>query len=126
MEQMAGILVEKKQLELEGKGIVGAELQQQLEDYRTMLRRSMDEGEKKPILLSAIRGPVSVNPVAVFDGLLGFGVFEINSPQGRAASVNAGELLFPNSRWSVVPLLVLAVGGFVLIGRMAAQHDRLG
>jgi hypothetical protein len=123
MEQMAGILTENKQLELEGKGIAGAELEKQLEIYRKVLWDSMDAGETRPILLSSIRGPVSVNPVAVFDGLLGFGIFPIDSIEGRSASMNAGEFLFPNSRWSVVPLLVVAVTGFVLIGRMAATHD---
>jgi hypothetical protein len=98
MEQMARILVENKELKLEGEGVTGDELQKQLADYRVEVQRAMDAGATRPILLSAIRGPVSVNPVAVFDGLLGFGVFPIDSEPGRKASMNAGEFFFPNSR----------------------------
>jgi hypothetical protein len=125
LEQMIAIKVEAKGFELDGKGIEGAERQMQLEAYRDELRRSVDEGKTDPLILAAIRGPVSVNPVAVFDGLLGFGVFPIDSLQGREASMNAGEFLFPNSRLSVVPLLVIAISGFVLIGRMASKEDSI-
>lgn len=125
LEQMMDIMMETKARELDGAGIQGAEREQQLQAYRKEIERSVDAGETRPVLLSAIRGPVSVNPVAVFDGLLGFGVFAIDSQQGRAASMNAGEFLFPNSRWSVVPLLVVGIGGFLIIGRMAAREDAL-
>jgi hypothetical protein len=124
LRQMVDIVVENKERELNGEGVEGAERERQLAAYRKEIERSVAAGETKPLLLSAIRGPVSVNPVAVFDGLLGFGVFAIDSEQGRAASMNAGEFLFPNSRWSVVPLLVVAIGGFLLIGRMATKADR--
>jgi hypothetical protein len=124
LEQMIAIKLETRGIELDGEGVTGPERQRQLDEYEKELRRSVEAGETKPLLLASIRGPVSVNPVAVFDGLLGFGVFPIDSEQGRKASMNAGEFLFPNSRWSVVPLLVLMVGGFVLFGRMAAQADR--
>jgi hypothetical protein len=124
LNQMMDISLENKEKELKKEGVEGAERQRQLEVYRQELERSVKAGETKPLLLASIRGPVSVNPVAVFDGLLGFGVFPINSDQGRKASMNAGEFLFPNSRWSVAPLLVVAIGGFVLIGRMASNEDK--
>jgi hypothetical protein len=123
LEQMMDIKMEAKARELDGEGLQGAERERELQAYRADLERSVNAGETDPLILAAIRGPVSVNPVAVFDGLLGFGVFPIDSPQGRAASMNAGEFLFPNSRWSVVPLLLLGIGGFSLIGRMAARAD---
>jgi hypothetical protein len=126
LNQMMDILVENKEKELNKEGVGGAERQRQLQEYREGIERSVKEGKTKPLLLAAIRGPVSVNPVAVFDGLLGFGVFEIDSDQGRKASMNAGEFLFPNSRWSIVPFLVVAIGGFVLIGRMASPNDSKG
>jgi len=124
LNQMIDIKVEMRGNELEGESVFGPERERQLAAYRQELQRSVDAGEEKPLVLAAIRGPVSVNPVAVFDGLLGYGVFEIGSKQGRAASMNAGEFLFPNSRWSVVPWLLIVTGGFVLIGRMAANYDR--
>jgi len=124
LNQMIDIQVENKEKELNKEGVEGVERQQQLQAYRQELERSVKAGEKKRLLLAAIRGPVSVNPVAVFDGLLGFGVFAIDSEQGRKASMNAGEFLFPNSRWSVVPLLIVAIGGLVLIYRMASNEDK--
>jgi hypothetical protein len=124
LNQMMDIKVENKAKELNEEGVDEAERQRQLQAFRQELERSVKAGETKPLLLSAIRGPVSVNPVAVFDGLLGFGVFEIDSEQGRKASMNAGEFLFPSSRWSIVPFLAVAIGGFALIGRMASNEDK--
>ena len=71
-----------------------------------------DRHETQPILLASIDGPVSVNVVNVFDGLLGYGVWPIHSPQCDWASFNAGELLWPKSRVSLLPLLLI-VGGLV-------------
>lgn len=123
LKQMTDILVEKKEKELNGEGVYGAERERRLQVYRTEIDQRVAASEEKPLMLAAIRGPVSVNPVAVFDGLLGFGVFEISSPQGRAASMNAGEFLFPNSRLSLVPLLAVWIGGLLMIARMAARAD---
>ncbi len=86
-------------------------------ERRAALQAAIDRGDRDPFLLAAIRGPVSVNPVAPTDGLLGWELFPLGDPRSARASFNAGELLFPQSRWSIVPLLVLAGGLLVLAAR---------
>jgi hypothetical protein len=67
-------------------------------------------GRAGPSLLpsgrSAFEGPVSANPIGIYEGWM-FRVFPPGSPQVRMNSFNAGELVFPGSRWSLVPLLLL-------------------
>jgi hypothetical protein len=54
--------------------------------------------------LSAVTGPVSANPMGIYEGWM-FRVFAPGSRQARWNSFNAGEFLFPESRWSLLPLL---------------------
>ena len=68
----------------------------------------MDRGDRDPIMLAAILGPVSVNSVNIFDGLLGYGIWPMHSPQAEWASFNAGEFLWPRSRRSLLPLLLVS------------------
>ncbi|MGA8892800.1 MAG: hypothetical protein WB493_14610 [Anaeromyxobacteraceae bacterium] len=62
--------------------------------------------------LSAITGPVSANPMGIYEGWM-FRVFPPGSRQARWNSFNAGEFLFPESRWSLLPLLIAE---FILCG----------
>ncbi|MEA3209060.1 MAG: hypothetical protein QOE70_2117 [Chthoniobacter sp.] len=101
-----------------------AERARQLEQDRAELRASIDRGEQRPFLLAAIHGPVSVNPVGVYDGLLGFGNFDMDSEPAHWASFNAGELLWPQSRWSLLPLLLVGGGLTVLVVRQAQSQGR--
>jgi len=72
--------------------------------------------------LSTITGPVSVNPIGVYEGWM-YRVFPAHSMQARWNSFNAGEFLFEQSRWSLAPLFVV-VGLLVVIAmRMAARLD---
>lgn len=86
------------------------ESERQFEAKRAELQRSIDERQQTPFLLAALKGPVSINPVGVYDGLLGFGNFDIHSRQAAWNSCNLGELLWPQSRWSLVPLLLVSGG----------------
>jgi hypothetical protein len=75
--------------------------------------------------LSTIAGPVSANPVGMYEGWMYRG-FPPGSPQARWNSFNAGEFLFPESRWSLLPLLLLeALLGWLAI-RAARRLDALG
>jgi hypothetical protein len=117
--------IEAERLEIQVDDEV--ERQRQFEAKRAELQASIDNKEQTPFLLAAMSGPVSVNPVGVYDGLLGFGNFEIHSRQAMWNSCNLGELLWPQSRWSLLPLLLLSGGLSVLAVRMArgAQASRL-
>jgi hypothetical protein len=73
--------------------------------------------------LSTISGPVSANPMGVYEGWM-YRVFPPGSSEARMNSFNAGELLFPGSRWSLAPLLA-AVGPLLFLAlRAAAAADR--
>lgn len=97
-----------------------AERARQLEEKRAEWQGAIDRGDQSPFLLAALRGPVSINPVGVYEGLLGFGNFAIHSPQARWNSCNLGEFLFPESRWSLLPLLLVSGGLSVAAVRRAA------
>jgi hypothetical protein len=66
----------------------------------------VERGEREPLLLAAIHGPVSVNPMGPWEGTY-FALFPPRSDPAEWASCNAGELLWPGSRWSLTPLVVL-------------------
>ena len=85
-------------------GLADAEIESQLVAKRAGWQGAIDRGEQDPFLLAALRGPVSINPVGVYDGLIGYGVFPIGSTQCNWASCNLGEFLWPHSRWSLLPL----------------------
>jgi hypothetical protein len=75
-----------------------------------------------PSELSTFIGPVSVNPMGVYEGWL-YRAFPAGSRQARSNSFNAGELLFPGSRLSLLPLLaaeILLLGWALRIARREA------
>ena len=100
-----------------------AERARQLAAKRAEWERSIDQREQTPFLLAALRGPVSINPVGVYDGLLGFGNFEIHSRQAMWNSCNLGEFLWPQSRWSLLPLLLVSGGLSWLAVRVARRSE---
>jgi hypothetical protein len=57
--------------------------------------------------LSTLVGPVSVNPTGMYEGWM-HRLYPPHSPQAAWNSFNAGEFLFEGSRWSLMPLLVIA------------------
>ena len=85
-------------------------IEQQVAAKRAEWQGAIDRREKDPFLLAAMHGPVSINPVGVYDGLLGFGVFPLGSPQAEWTSCNLGEFLWPNTRRSLLPLLLISGG----------------
>ncbi len=71
---------------------------------RAPLVEDIRRSDKEPFLLATFRGPVSVNPVGAYEGSF-YHLFEPFTPQTRWSSFNAGELLFPESRLSLLPML---------------------
>jgi hypothetical protein len=64
--------------------------------------------------LARMRGPVSVNPIGMYEAWF-YTRFAAGSPEADVNSFNVGEALFPRSRWSLVPLLVIEAALFALI-----------
>ena len=109
-EQLLAIRSEQEERLLAASVPDAAERAAKLAELRRDYRAAVDRGDREPIQLASIRGPVSSNTVNVFDGLLGYGLWPLRSPQSDWASFNLGELLWPMSRWSLLPLLLVAGG----------------
>jgi hypothetical protein len=86
-------------------------------ELRRDTRAAVDRGDREPIQLASIRGPVAVNTVNVFDGLLGYGIWDLRTPQTDWASFNLGEMVWPKSHWSLLPLLLVGggMGGWLVV-----------
>ncbi len=106
-EQLLTLRLEKEEKRLTETIADETERARRIEEMRRDFRGAVDRGERDPIMLAAILGPVSVNSVNPFDGLLGYGVWPMHSPQAEWASFNAGEFLWPRSRRSLLPLLLI-------------------
>jgi hypothetical protein len=126
LDQLIDIRLENKAVELEADGATEAERHTQLEAHERELRDSIARGEATPMILGAIKGPVSVNPIGICDGLLTFTFFPANSMEADWNSFNAGEFLFPQNRASLLPLLLITGGLSAWLLRAAARHDRAG
>ena len=81
-------------------------------------------GDSSPLILGAIRGPVSVNPIGVYDGLLIYTIFPAGSVQTDWNSFNVGEFFFPMQRKSLLPLLIISGGLFAFLIVLAGRRDR--
>ncbi len=79
-------------------------------EYAAELRDSIARGEKSPFLLASLRGPVSVNPLGPYEGLFEYRLFAPGSTPCHWASFNLGEFFWPDSRWSLLPLVLISGG----------------
>ncbi len=113
-----GYLTEYEQL-LATKDILPAERRQRTGDVRQRIEASFQRSEHVPFEIASFAGPVSVNPRGVYEGR-SYRLFPCRSEQTRMNSFNVGEFVFPNSYWSLSPLL-LVLGDCVFFSlRMAA------
>ena len=108
-------------------------------ELRRQIDAAVNRGEPAPLLLqrgpggepglslsplSTIAGPVSANPVGMYEGWM-YRSFPPGSTQARWNSFNTGEFFFPESRWSLLPLLLIeALLGWFAI-RLARRLDAL-
>lgn len=116
-EQLLSLHLEKEEQRLTATVLDETLRAAQIATMRREARAAVERGEASPIMLAAIRGPVSVNTVNVFDGLLGYGAWPWGSAPAEWASFNAGEFLWPQSRWSLLPLLLVGGGLGLALGR---------
>lgn len=89
---------------------------------REEMRRAAERGESFPFPLAAFPGPVSANPMGIFEGDY-FQISKPGSPEARWNSFNLGEFLFPGSCWSL--LAVGMVVGAVTVGFLGSRVKRL-
>ena len=121
-EQLLALHIEKEDERLTKTVPDAAERAAQSAEMRRAARAAVDRGDREPILLAAIRGPVSVNPVNFCGGLLGYGLWPLYSPPTDWASFNLGEFLWPMSRLSLLPLLLVS-GGLSVALLIAARRQ---
>jgi hypothetical protein len=115
--------LEELNSEMISSGVPAPERSRRIEQTRQSLTNAIERQQKSPFLLASLRGPVSVNPVGVYEsGLYSF--FPPGSKQSTWNSFNAGEFIFPESRLSLLPLLLVVV---VLVAKQVAlaRHHAL-
>ena len=118
-------------------GSPSAQREAQVAGLRGAIREAIRIGQPAPLIagsgpdgsfgaamseMSAIVGPVSANPMGMYEGWM-FRVFPPGSSEARWNSFNAGEFLFPESRWSLLPLLLFQTLLGWLVIRVARRLD---
>jgi len=93
------------------RGEAAAEIERKSLRLRSDLRAGIERGEGSPFPLGGVLGPVSANPIGIYEGYY-YRLFAAGSPEAAGNSFNVGELIFPQSRLSLLPLLLL--GGALL------------
>jgi hypothetical protein len=102
-----------------------AERIQEGDRMRSVIMHSIEQGASSPLLLASVQGPVSVNPLGVFEGMFTYKFFPPDSAQCQWASFNVGEFIFPRSTWSLLPLLLVSGGLSALAVGLSAQKNKL-
>jgi hypothetical protein len=106
----------RQRAELKKKGLADEEAEAPLAKLRAEAWAKVMRGDPEPLWIAAIEGPVSSNVLGPWDGTA-FSLFPAHSPATRWGAFNAGELLFPESRWSLAPLLALWIAGALVLRR---------
>lgn len=125
LNQLIAARLDNEDSQMQEDKVPEAERKQRLAKEEKDMRDSIARGESSPFILGAIRGPVSVNPIGTYDGLLTFSYFPADSVQTYWNSFNVGELFFPESRMSLLPLLVFSGGLAGLLIVFAWYRDRV-
>jgi hypothetical protein len=110
LRQQLEVELDKMEEKMDREGLEAVERQARREAFRAQFLEAIKQGRPSPFLLGSITGPVSVNPIGGFEGLLTYQFFQPGTPQVQWASFNLGELLWPQSRWSLLPLLLISGG----------------
>ena len=113
----------KQRAELERKGLSAADVDAQLAKLRGETWKKVMRGDQEPFWIAAMEGPVSSNVLGPWDGTY-FQNFPAHSPATTWAAFNVGELVFPGSRWSLVPLFALWIAGGVMMVRTVRTDAR--
>jgi hypothetical protein len=100
------------------EAVIDGTVERQGAEDRELIR---ERALRLPVAL--VRGPVSVNPIGMYEGWY-YTQFAAGSPEANVNSFNVGEALFPRSRLSLVPLLVLEAALFALISARYTPRRR--
>jgi len=117
LDQLLDVHLENEAKKLEDAAVETAERERRIAGLRSEMRGGIARGDASPFLLGAIEGPVSVNPIGYYEGLLDFRHYPPHSHETRWNSFNVGEFAWPLNRWSLLPLLIITGGlsGWLLV-----------
>ncbi|HEY2773274.1 MAG TPA: glycosyltransferase family 39 protein [Candidatus Binatia bacterium] len=96
------------------RGDATADIENKSSSVRADLRSRIEQGQATPFELAGVVGPVSANPIGIYEGYY-YRLFPANSPETLGNSFNLGELMFPASRLSLLPLLLAATVLLILL-----------
>jgi hypothetical protein len=125
LNQLIAAKLDEEKSQMKEDKVPEPEQKQRLADLEKEMRDSIARGDSSPFILGAIRGPVSVNPIGAYDGLLTFTVYPAGSMETDWNSFNVGEFLFPQSAASLLPLLLVSGGLSVFLAVVALRGDGL-
>jgi len=123
LEGQLAVQMEKEQDRIAADIEDPVEQHRRAETLRNALREGIKRGDPSPFLLASVDGPVSVNPIGIYEGLFTYGFFPPFTPPTRWASFNVGEFLFPDSRWSLLPLILVSGALIGMAVHMARRLD---
>lgn len=103
---------------LKGRGVSAEERAALVEKAKHDLAEAYDRGDTKLFPASTRRGPVSANPTGIYEPEP-YRLFPPGSEPAAWNSFNAGELVFPMRRASLLPLL--AISGCLFLGALRAR-----
>ncbi len=123
LEEQMDVHMEKEEARIAGETTDAAEQKKRAGSLRRMLRESIHHGDSSPFLLGSVIGPVSVNPIGIYEGLFTYAFYPPKSVQCQWASFNVGEFLWAESRWSLLPLFVICGGCVVAMLLLARRAE---
>lgn len=118
LDQQRDALLTQYQGKLFAEGIRREDQGELLAKAKHQLDLAIECGDPEPLPLASFFGPVSVNPSGVYEAWF-HRYFTPGSTQAEWNSFNVGEFLFPHSRLSLLPLVVLWAGLLLVIVRQA-------
>jgi hypothetical protein len=107
LDLLLDVHMEKENARLAEEVPEEGERERRSREFERELREGIHRGDASPFLLAAVRGPVSVNPIGFYEGMF-FQIYTHEEPRPAMNSFNMGEFLWPRSRWSVLPLLLIS------------------
>jgi hypothetical protein len=106
LNQLIDVVVARQDRVLTESGKTAEQRKTELAALRSNLERRVRAGAPDPLFLATIRGPVSVNPIGIYEGTFNT-QFAPSAMPTSWNSFNVGEFLVPRSLASLLPLLVL-------------------
>ena len=118
LTQLTQALLDRQDLQGVSEHVPAALRQEQRLSLKRRLESGIEHGEPSPFLPASLRGSVSVNSMGMYESWF-YGFFPAHSSQSQWNSFNLGEFFLPQSRLSLLPLVVFLGWAFFRMLRLA-------